>query len=166
MSTPLAVTGILHAYPEFCTSYSQKYFVRRLKALAPLQGKLFGFHLHLQQTPSSHSPAARRGAWKMPAFQFFRSFHIPPGISRRQERHTFKYGKRTHSLCLRARGTFTHPIRYWPGEPPHRCRRRLRHPRLRTQRSSISVFRPDQPHVEAFRSFLPSKVCRNDQDLR
>jgi len=30
-------------------------------------------------------------------------------------------------LCLRARGTFTHPIRYWPGGLPHRYRHRLRH---------------------------------------
>jgi hypothetical protein len=63
----------------------------------------------------------------MPAFQFFRLFHIPPGISRRQERHTFKYGKSTHSLCLRARGTFTRRLANRLGEPPHRCRRRLRH---------------------------------------
>ncbi len=44
---------------------------------------------HLRQTPPQaqrpRSPAAVPGAWRMPAFQFFCSFHIPSVTSRRAE---------------------------------------------------------------------------------
>ena len=65
------------------------------------------------------------------------------------------------SLCLRTCGTFTHPIRSWLGEPPHWCRRRLRHLQLRTQRTSINDFCRSSLHIETLRSILFPETYRS-----